>query len=141
MQNEFWERWDHLLGIPHYIELKEFINDLNTFKVLLADCTNPESQFSLIFEHSSNFYQKSNYALWKKFKYPLVVEKNISLVENCAFYRVTNSFYMQQLEQQSFGFYQAKNSVLFVLITKNSVLEILAASTYSPLIEWHKRPS
>ena len=140
MKNEVWEQWNPSPWLAHSIELKKLTNDLYTFKILLTDCANQENQLLLTFEHSSNFYQKSNRVLWENSIHPLT-RQSLPLLDAWAFYKVTNSVYTQQLEQQSLGFYQAKHFVLFVLITKHSVLEILAASTYSPLIEWHKKSS
>ena len=134
MQKEVWNKWEPFLGLANIYDLKSF--DIRSTGLVLKfkgiDVVN-KRVFSMSFNEPIFMYKISEEMAHLQTLHARLEEKGLNSF-GWAFFKITNSVYLQTLIAATPSSFQPEKFIHFVVIEMDSVIDIIG--TKDPIVEW-----
>lgn len=125
MLNEQWSRWEPQSNLATQYILENFVDGLDCkFEITLTEALTPHKKLLVKFEHNPYMYKNSNIE-YKQKTLKTLQELLGQDFTNWAFFKVSNSNYIEWVVRHASGIYEANKFIHFVFVTRNSMIEII----------------
>lgn len=131
--HEQWTQWRPIEQLAHGYYMTALIDDVTGFYIRLGESKNNPRGLFLTFEHSIGAYRITDEGDRAAKLLYLNDTYGHDFFAKWAFFKVTNSEYLEWISQEAAGVFDPKSTRHLVLITENSIIDIV--SSYEPKIE------
>ena len=132
--SEKWAKWEPVSGLAEKYDIDSIIDDIESFRMLLATGDESKKKVRVIFEESVDAYRRSDEALRVDLIGDLRQQYGGNFYGKWTFFKVENSTYLRWISEQSCTIADSLPYMHFAFIAGNFVVDVIAF--YEPKVEF-----
>src|SRR3989338_6609879 len=128
--SEGWLRWEPIANLAEKYNLMSVVDDINGFRVILADEKCMKSRISIFFKDSVWAYRNVDESFRLKIIGDLLEKDGSAFYGKWTLFKVKNSDYFTWLSEQSYEIFNTEKFTHFAILACDDILDVI--SNYEP---------
>jgi hypothetical protein len=133
MMSEKWTKWKPIKGLAPNYYIDSVIDTIDGFKIELSPSRDKNQKVLVLFSNSVDSYRSVDESFVGNILYQLSEQYGKDFFHKWTFFKVTDSYFLKWLSQQSDGISEYRPLMHFSFIAIDSIVDVIC--DYEPKVE------